>query len=65
MKDLGMMHYFLGLEVWHRTHEIFLSHGKYIVDILNKFGMLNLKPVACGYTNGDESEETKCVFFRF
>jgi hypothetical protein len=25
MKDLGMMHYFLGLEVWHRTDGIFLS----------------------------------------
>jgi hypothetical protein len=25
MKDLGLMHYFLGLEVWQRTYEIFLS----------------------------------------
>jgi hypothetical protein len=46
MKDLGMMHYFLGLEVWQRTDEIFLSQGKYTVEILKKFGMLNLKPVA-------------------
>jgi hypothetical protein len=46
MKDLGMMHYFLGLEVWQRTDEIFLSQGKYIVEILKKFGMLNLKPMA-------------------
>jgi hypothetical protein len=27
MKDLGMMHYFLGLEVWKRDDEIFLSQG--------------------------------------
>jgi hypothetical protein len=46
MKDLGMMHYFLGLEVWQRTNEIFLSQGKYTVEILKKFGMLKLKPLA-------------------
>jgi hypothetical protein len=45
MKDLGMMHYFLGLEVWQRSDEILLSQGKYTFEILKKFGMLNLKPV--------------------
>jgi hypothetical protein len=25
IKELGMIHYFSGLEVWQRTHEIFLS----------------------------------------
>jgi hypothetical protein len=43
MKDLGMMHYFLGLEVWQRTDEIFLSQGKYTVEKLRKFELLNLK----------------------
>jgi hypothetical protein len=43
MKDLGMMHYFLGLEVWQRTDEIFLSQGKYTVEILKKFGMTDCK----------------------
>jgi hypothetical protein len=43
MKDLGMMHYFLGLEVWQRTDEIFLSQGKYTVEILRRFGMLDCK----------------------
>jgi hypothetical protein len=43
MKDLGMMHYFLGLEVWQRTDEIFLSQGKYTVEILKKFGMTKCK----------------------
>ena len=28
MKDLGLMHYFLGLEVWQRPGEIFLFQGK-------------------------------------
>jgi hypothetical protein len=43
MKDLGMMHYFLGLEVWQRTDEILLSQGKYIVEILKKFGMTDCR----------------------
>jgi hypothetical protein len=46
MKDLAMMHYFLGLEVWQRTDDIFLSQGKYTVEILKRFGMLNWKPMA-------------------
>jgi hypothetical protein len=25
MKDLGLMNYFLGLEVWQRSNDIFLS----------------------------------------
>jgi hypothetical protein len=39
MKDLGLMHYFLGLEVWQRTDDIFLSQGKYTMEILKKFSM--------------------------
>jgi hypothetical protein len=46
MKDLVMMHYFLGLEVWKIIDKIFLSQGKYTVEILKKFGMLNYKPMA-------------------
>jgi hypothetical protein len=34
MKDLGLMHYFLGLEVWKRQGKIFLAQGKYRVDVL-------------------------------
>jgi hypothetical protein len=40
MKDLALMHYFLGLEVWQRTDEIFLIQGKYTVEILKKFDMI-------------------------
>ena len=29
MKDLGMMHYFLGMEVWQNADGIFLEKGKY------------------------------------
>ena len=43
MKDLGMMHYFLGLEVWQFPDEIFLNQVKYIVEILKIIGMLYCK----------------------
>jgi len=45
MKDLGLMHYFLGLEVSQKPREIFLSQGKYVVKILQRFGMVHCKPV--------------------
>ena len=35
MKDLGMMHYFLGMEVWQSMDGIFRSQGRYAVEILN------------------------------
>ena len=43
MKDLSMMHYFVGLEVWQCPYEIFLNQGKYVVEILKRFGMLDCK----------------------
>eukprot|EP00253_Pinus_taeda_P032142 PITA_32142 len=45
MKDLGLMHYFLELEVWQKPREIFPSQGKYVVKILERFGMVDCKPV--------------------
>jgi hypothetical protein len=46
MKDLGLMHYFLGLEVWKRQGEIFLAQGKYTVDVLKRFGMMDCKSMS-------------------
>jgi hypothetical protein len=43
MKDLGSMHYFLGLEVWQSPEKIFLNQGKYLVEILKRFDMLECK----------------------
>jgi hypothetical protein len=43
MKDLGLMHYFLGLEVWQSPERIFLNQGKYVVEILKRFDMLECK----------------------
>ena len=46
MKDLGMMHYFLGMEVWQSADGIFLGQGKYAVEILKRFRMLECKAIA-------------------
>jgi hypothetical protein len=45
MKDLGPLHYFLGLEIWQRDGEIFVSQGKYAREILGKFHMEGFKPM--------------------
>jgi hypothetical protein len=45
MKDLGLIHYFLGLEVWQSPERIFLNQGKYTVEILKRFDMLECKPM--------------------
>ena len=46
MKDLGLMHYFLGLEVWKSPDEIFHSQGKYTIEILQIFEMMDCKSMA-------------------
>ena len=45
MKDLGLLHYFLGLEIWQREGELFVSQGKYAQEILEKFHMQGCKPI--------------------
>ena len=39
MKDLGSLHYCLGLEVWRDTGQTFLTQGKYARSLLEKFSM--------------------------
>jgi len=46
MKDLKLMHYFLGLEESLRPSEVFLSQGKYVVTLLEIFGMVECKSMA-------------------
>ena len=43
MKDLVLMHYFSGLEVWQSLERIFLNQGKYTLKILKRFDMLECK----------------------
>eukprot|EP00253_Pinus_taeda_P026857 PITA_26857 len=43
--DLGYVHYYLGIEVTQHPKSIFLSQKKYIVDLLNRFGMAECNPL--------------------
>eukprot|EP00253_Pinus_taeda_P034518 PITA_34518 len=46
MKDLGQMHYFMGLEVWQQKGEIFLGQGRYATEILKRFRIQDCRPMA-------------------
>ena len=46
MTGIGLMHYFLGLEVWQEPRHIFLGQGKYVVDILRRFRMKDCRSMS-------------------
>ena len=43
-KDLGILKYFLGIEVKRSKRVIFFSQRKYVLDLLSKTGKLGVKP---------------------
>eukprot|EP00253_Pinus_taeda_P030852 PITA_30852 len=45
MKDMGLMHYFLGMEVWQKDGEVFVSQVKFPNEILRRFHMEKCKPM--------------------
>eukprot|EP00253_Pinus_taeda_P031325 PITA_31325 len=45
MKYMGLMHYFLGMEVWQKDGELFVSQGKYANEIIRRFHMEKCNPM--------------------
>ncbi|KAM1225391.1 hypothetical protein ACFX2G_045116 [Malus domestica] len=43
IKDLGTLHFFLGIQITRHTNGLFLSHTKYIRDLLHKTEMIGSK----------------------
>lgn len=50
MKDLGMLKYFLDVEVTRSKKDIFLSQRKYVFDLLTETGKLGAKPCSAPMT---------------
>uniref|UniRef100_A0A6N2KNP9 Integrase catalytic domain-containing protein n=1 Tax=Salix viminalis TaxID=40686 RepID=A0A6N2KNP9_SALVM len=46
MKDLGDLHYFLGIEVVRNDKGLFLSQAKYALDLLTRAEMVDCKPIS-------------------
>ena len=46
MKDVGLIHYFIGPGVWQSLEGIFFNQQKYAVEILKMFDMLECKSMA-------------------
>lgn len=46
MKDLGHLHYFLGIEVKRSPYDLFLCQTKYAIDLLTRAHMTSCKPVS-------------------
>jgi hypothetical protein len=45
IKDLGALHYFLGIEVKRSNGELLLTQGRYAKDVLQRVGMEACKPI--------------------
>ena len=46
IKDLGLLHYFLGLEVTYLPHGVSLTQKKFTQELLQDIGFLHAKPAA-------------------
>ncbi|XP_043714507.1 uncharacterized mitochondrial protein AtMg00810-like [Telopea speciosissima] len=62
MKDLGALHYFLGIEVTTTPSGLFLSQSKYALDILQRAHMVDIKPISTPMALRSSVEGDSCPF---
>ncbi|KAK1682449.1 hypothetical protein QYE76_043297 [Lolium multiflorum] len=59
LKDLGSLHYFLGIAVKHLPHGVLLSQEQYVSDILQRVGMGECKPVTTPLSTSEKLSLTE------
>eukprot|EP01018_Ginkgo_biloba_P007254 Gb_31263 [translate_table: standard] len=52
MIDLGLLHYFMGIEVWQTPGRVFILQAKYIWEVLRRFRMEDCKPTCTPMETG-------------
>ena len=46
MTDMGLLHFFLGLEIWQDQSGIFISQKRYVQELLQVFDMQDCRPIS-------------------
>jgi histone deacetylase 1/2 len=57
MKDLGELHYCLGVDIYRSEHGTHLNQSKYIMEILAAFNMQGCKPIATPMESGQKLQK--------
>jgi len=64
VKDLGNLHYFLGVEVLSIKDGILLSQQRYIRDLLHKTNMEDAKPVTTPMSSSSVCQHSRVILWR-
>ncbi|RVX23684.1 Retrovirus-related Pol polyprotein from transposon RE1 [Vitis vinifera] len=62
MKDLGDLHYFLGVEVQANEKGLFLNQTKYALDLLQRASMIDAKPISTPFVVGQHLSAEGTLF---